>query len=314
MFTFVANHKRLLQIMLALVVVPPFALWGIDSYQRLSSSVGEVASVGDLKITENEFIAQVRSQQERMQQLLGRNYDPAMFERREVRNEILENMIAQRLVTQHVIKSRMVVTDDAVREIILSMPAFQVNGKFSRDQYVQVLRNERTENGMGMTPEMFDNSLRRDLLVQQLSSAIGDGGLVSRAVAREWASVIGENREISTVKIPATSFAGQVKATPEAIKAFYDTNRARFEEPEQVKVEYVVIDGDALMAADPVTAKDIEAAYEQRRSQYEVKEQRQASHILIAVKQGATDADKAKARARAEDLLAQAKKIGRAHV
>ena len=222
MFTFVANHKRLLQIMLALVVVPPFALWGIDSYQRLSSSVGEVASVGDLKITENEFIAQVRSQQERMQQLLGRNYDPAMFERREVRNEILENMIAQRLVTQHVIKSRMVVTDDAVREIILSMPAFQVNGKFSRDQYVQVLRNERTENGMGMTPEMFDNSLRRDLLVQQLSSAIGDGGLVSRAVAREWASVIGENREISTVKIPATSFAGQVKATPEAIKAFVD--------------------------------------------------------------------------------------------
>ena len=70
----------------------------------------------------------------------------------------------------------------------------------------------------------------------------------------------------------------------------------------------VVIDGDAIMAADPVTAKDIEAAYEQRRSQYEVKEQRQASHILIAVKQGATDADKAKARARAEDLLAQAKK------
>ncbi len=308
MFSFVANHKRLLQILLMLVVVPPFALWGIDSYQRNSIAVGEVASVGEIKISENEFVAQLRGQQERMQQLLGRNYDAAMFDTRAVRNEILENMISQRLVTQHVIRSRMTVTDDALREIILSTPAFQVDGKFSRELYVQVLRNERGDRGEGMTPEMFDNSLRRDLLVQQLSSAVGEGGLVSRAIAREWASLAGESREISTTKLASSGFSAQVKTTPESIKAFYDSNRGRFEIPEQVKVEYVLLDGDALLSADPLTAKEVESAYEQRRGQYEVKEQRQASHILIAVKQGANDAEKAKARAKAEDLLAQAKK------
>jgi peptidyl-prolyl cis-trans isomerase D len=308
MFTFVANHKRLMQFLLALLVIPPFALWGIDSYQRMGDTVGEVARVGDLKIVENEFTAQVRAQQERMQQLLGRNYNPAIFDTKEARSEILENMISQRLVTQHVIRSRMLVTDDALRELIMTTPAFQDNGKFSRERYIQVLQSERGERGEGMTPEMFENSLRRDLLVQQLSSAVGESGLVAKSIAREWASIAGESREISISRIASGAYAAKVKTTPESIKAFYEANRSRFEVPEQVKVEYVLLDAQALAAADPISAKEIEDAYEQRRAQYEVKEQRQASHILIATKQDASEADKAKARARAEELLAQARK------
>ena len=308
MFNFVATHKRLLQILLALVVIPPFALWGVDSYQRMGTTSGEVANVGDIKIVENEFTSQVRAQQERMQQLLGRNYNPEIFDTREARSEILENMITQRLVTQHVIKSRMVVTDDALREMIMATPAFQDNGKFSHERYVQVLLSERGERGEGMTPEMFENSLRRDLLVQQLSAAIGEGGLVSRAIAREWAGLAGESREISVSKLAAVNFAAKVKTSPESVKAFYEANRPRFEVPEQVKVEYVVFDADALASAEPVTAKEIQDTYEQRRPQYEVAEQRQASHILIALKQGANDAEKAKARVRAEELLAQVRK------
>lgn len=308
MFNFVATHKRLLQILLALVVIPPFALWGVDSYQRMGTTSGEVANVGDIKIVENEFTSQVRAQQERMQQLLGRNYNPEIFDTREARSEILENMITQRLVTQHVIKSRMVVTDDALREMIMATPAFQDNGKFSHERYVQVLQSERGERGEGMTPEMFENSLRRDLLVQQLSAAIGEGGLVSRAIAREWAGLAGESREISVSKLAAVNFAAKVKTSPESVKAFYEANRPRFEVPEQVKVEYVVFDADALASAEPVTAKEIQDTYEQRRAQYEVAEQRQASHILIALKQGANDAEKAKARVRAEELLAQVRK------
>lgn len=308
MFNFVATHKRLLQILLALVVIPPFALWGVDSYQRMGTTSGEVANVGDIKIVENEFTSQVRAQQERMQQLLGRNYNPEIFDTREARSEILENMITQRLVTQHVIKSRMVVTDDALREMIMATPAFQDNGKFSHERYVQVLQSERGERGEGMTPEMFENSLRRDLLVQQLSAAIGEGGLVSRAIAREWAGLAGESREISVSKLAAVNFAAKVKTSPESVKAFYEANRPRFEVPEQVKVEYVVFDADALASAEPVTAKEIQDTYEQRRAQYEVAEQRQASHILIALKQGANDAEKAKVRVRAEELLAQVRK------
>ena len=65
-------------------------------------------------------------------------------------------------------------------------------------------------------------------------------------------------------------------------------------------------DHDALLAADPIKPEEIKAAYEARRAQYEEKEQRQASHILFTVKADASDADKAKVKAHAEQVVTDA--------
>ncbi|TMG90048.1 MAG: peptidylprolyl isomerase, partial [Betaproteobacteria bacterium] len=75
MFDFVSKHKRLLQFVLALMIVPPFAFWGIQWTQRERAGVGEVASVGGQKITEQEFGEALRQQQERLRGMLGRNFD-----------------------------------------------------------------------------------------------------------------------------------------------------------------------------------------------------------------------------------------------
>ena len=80
MFDFVSKHKRLLQFVLALIIVPPFAFWGIQWTQRETAGVGEVASVGGQKITEQEFGEALRQQQDRVRGMLGRNFDPAMFD------------------------------------------------------------------------------------------------------------------------------------------------------------------------------------------------------------------------------------------
>lgn len=301
MFDFVARNKRLLQLVLAILVVPPFAFWGIDSYQRVTDTAGEVAVVDGNKISTQEFTDELRDQFDRMRALLGRNFDPEMFDRPELRSELLEGIISQRLVLSRIAKDRMVVTDDALREVIAGTPAFQENGKFSRTRYEEVLRAERT------TPVAFETRLRRDLLTQQVASALAEGGLVSRAAAREWARLRGEKREISSAPVTAEAFLREITPSAEEVRKYYDENTAQFQVPEQARVEYVVLNTDAILAAEPVTAEEIKAAYESNRAQYEEKEQRQASHILFTLKQGATDAEKATLKARAEDLAAQAR-------
>ena len=52
MFQYVSKHKRLLMVMLIIFIVPPFAFWGIDSYQRSFSAAGDVANVEGQKISE----------------------------------------------------------------------------------------------------------------------------------------------------------------------------------------------------------------------------------------------------------------------
>ena len=73
MFDLVAKHKRLLQVFLAILIIPPFAFWGIDSYQGNSTQVNEVASVDGSRITEQEFTDQLRGQLVEVSHLRGRH-------------------------------------------------------------------------------------------------------------------------------------------------------------------------------------------------------------------------------------------------
>jgi peptidyl-prolyl cis-trans isomerase D len=292
MFDLVRNNKRLMQIVLAVVALP-FAFWGIDSYQRVMSRAGEVASVGGQKISEQEFSESLRQQQDRLR---GR-VDPAFLDSPLVRREVLEGMISQRLLMQHAARNYLSVSDETLRETTTSIPAFQVGGKFSRERYDAVLQNER------MSPEIFDAALRRDLMIQQLSSALADSGFASKSAAGQFARLRAQQREVSEQRIQADARRVQVPA--DTIRAFYDSNPARFQVPEEVQVEYIVLSTDALLASEQIDAGEVKKVYESNLSRYGEPEQRRASHILILVKSGASDEDRRKARERAQAILAQ---------
>ena len=94
----------------------------------------------------------------------------------------------------------------------------------------------------------------------------------------------------------------QGTAHADAVKRYYDNNPNEFRIPEQVRVEYVTLTMDALMAGIPVDEAQVRRYYDENRAQFETKQERQASHILIAVDAAASAEDKQKARARAEEL------------
>jgi peptidyl-prolyl cis-trans isomerase D len=296
MFDFVSKHKRLLQIVLGLMIVPPFAFWGIQWTQRVGA-VGEVAEVGGQRISEQEFSDALRQQQDRLRGMLGKNFDPAMFDSPAMRREVLDGMIAQQLLMQHAARNYLTVSDQTLVETTMSIPAFQVDGKFSRERYDITLQNER------MSPEAFDAALRRDLTIQQLGSALADSGFASKSAAEQFARLRAQQREISEQRMQAD--ARELKITPEAVRAFYDGNPARFQLPEEVQVEYIVLSADSLLASEKVDEGEIRKYYDANLSRYGEPEQRRASHILISVKPGASDEDKRKARARAESILKQ---------
>ncbi|MEK7374201.1 MAG: SurA N-terminal domain-containing protein, partial [Thermodesulfobacteriota bacterium] len=68
MFDLIHKHKRLVQLLLALMVLP-FAFWGIDSYQRGSGAAQNLAEVAGQQISLQEFIQAQREQQERLRSL-----------------------------------------------------------------------------------------------------------------------------------------------------------------------------------------------------------------------------------------------------
>ena len=148
MFDAVRNSKKIVQIFLALITLP-FAFFGIDSYVRNSGVGGDVASVGETKITVMQFDQALRERQEQMQQSLGAAFKPEMLNAPEVRLGVLNNMIDQRLLLLETQKSRLMTSDDALRDTISKIPSLQEDGHFSLEKYQRVLRAQ------GMSEQQF---------------------------------------------------------------------------------------------------------------------------------------------------------------
>lgn len=256
MFDFVARHKRLMQIFLAIVIVPTFAFFGIQSYDRIFSSGDAVAEVAGQKITVPEFNRALDQQRDTLRGMLGKAYDPALLDALPARKELLDGLIGQRAVLTYAQRHRLMVPDELLQAAIGSEPVFQEEGKFSRARYQALLR------GQNMTEPQFEAQMRADMLLRQLGSGLVESGFTSRSVAQRLLETRAQSRELSELVFPAVQYTGQVKLGTDAVEAFYKANPKLFETPEQVRAEYVVLAPEALVAAETVSPDEVRKWYE----------------------------------------------------
>jgi peptidyl-prolyl cis-trans isomerase D len=281
-FTLVDKYKKVIQIFLALIAIT-FMTWGIESYSRFRGDRDSVATVNGMEISQREFNDELRRQQDQLRQMFGQNFDPAQFDTPESRKVLLDQLVSQRLVASVAQKGNLTVTDEALRETIGSIPAFQSDGKFSKSNYETLLRAQNPP----MTPGQFEARLRYDLALAQLTRAVGESAIPSRVVAERLIALEAQKREVAEARIPAQQFLAQVKVDEAKAKAYYEANQGQFRTPERLKAEYVVLSAAQLAKQDPVTEDEIKKTYEARASQYRVEEQRRASHILVKTKEEA---------------------------
>jgi peptidyl-prolyl cis-trans isomerase D len=303
MFDFVATHKKLILIVLLVLIIPPFALFGIDSYFT-GRDVGQVvARVGDYAVTQDEFTRALRDQQEGIRRMTKGKADPAMLDTPELRKATLEDLVQRRLMLDRAVHSGVTIPDARLKSMIGEMPVFRdASGKFSFQRYQEFLRSE------GMTPVMFEQRLRQGLAIQAYSSGYGATSFTPRSVVEQVARLTDQQREVSQFAIEIDRYLGQVKPDPGAAKVYYDSNPEEFRIPEQVRVEYVALSVDMLAKQLQVDPAEVKKYYEATRGQFGAEESRQVSHILITADSAAGAEAKQKAREKAEEIYKQLQK------
>jgi peptidyl-prolyl cis-trans isomerase D len=300
MFEFIRTHQRLMQFFLMLLIIPSFALVGISGYKSFGGDANTIAKIDGRALTQQEFESALRNQLESYRQRLGAQFDQKLFDTPEFKQNILDQLIAERALSAEVARAHLTVTDAALQKAILEV--FGSEGKFDMERYKAILAAQ------GMTPAMNDQRMRREMAFQQLSGAIQNTGFAPRTIAKTVSDIGAQEREVQELVLPIGEFAAQVKVTDDMVKAFYDKNAKMFEVPEQAKIEYVLFDSDAVMSQVSVSDADVAAYYAQNQKRYTTEETRRASHILVAVKKDASAADKAAAKAKAEAILAEVRK------
>ncbi|MDO8788075.1 MAG: SurA N-terminal domain-containing protein [Sulfuritalea sp.] len=301
MLDIIRNNKKITQVFLALITLP-FAFWGVESYVRNADVGAGVATVGDNKISQQEFQTALREQQDRMRAQLGGKVDPALFEAPQMRRAVLDSLVTQRLLVEQVRKVGLVVGNEQLVQFIAGVPSLQENGKFSRERY------EALVAAQGLSKEVFEARLRQDIAMQQMMMPVGEAGITGQAAANRWLATQFEQREVAEARLLPETYSGQVKLAADAVQKYYESNRKQFELPEQVRAEFLVLSRDVMAAQATISDEEIKTNYQSRADRYKEGETRRAGHILIRVDKDAADAQVKAAKARADEVLAQVKK------
>jgi peptidyl-prolyl cis-trans isomerase D len=191
------------------------------------------------------------------------------------------------------------VTEDRVRRLIAAETAFQQNGKFDYERYKMLLQAQ------GYSEQSFEQRVRDDLQRRALLQAVSTSSVVPTTVTEHLRRLIEEERQVRELRFAVADFKSKVAVTDEQVKSFYEANANDFRQPETAKVQYVMLTLDDIARDVTVAEADALAYYEQNKARFGQDEQRKASHILFTAGDGGTAKDKAGARKKAEEVLAQ---------
>lgn len=300
MFDFVHERKRLVQVVLALIVLP-FALWGVDSYQK-SGNEAPLAKVNGEKIGQQDFENAMEQQRQRLREMAGPNFDASIFDKPEIKHSVLDGLVSQKLLFSEARNAGLVVSDEMMAQLIATVGTFQKDGKFDKQSYESAL------SAQNMTPAMFEYRVRQDLMSRQLTDAFSQNGYAATKTAENLIRLNEQQRMVSVTKLGLEAFFKDAKVDEAAVKEYFDKNPQEFQVAERAKVEFVTFSIDSLLQQIAVTDEEIKAYYDEHLQEFGTQEQRQAAHILIPLSNNASAAERQAATSLAESVLSQVRK------
>ena len=303
MFEFVRRHTKLMQLMLFVLIVPSFVLFGIDGYTRLSDGGATVAEFAGQTIKQAQWddahrrqIDFLRSQQP--------DFDLGLLDSPQAKYATLERLLQDRLIETAQRDLRVEISDQRLSKVLQQDPSIKAlrkpDGSLDLDQYRQVAAAQ------GFTPEGLEANLRLNLARRQVLSAITDTGVLPEVISNIALAAFFEGREVAIAHFKPEAHLAAIKPSPEDLKAHLQKYPSRYQSPPTADIEYVVLDMSAVERDIVLSESDLRTYFQQNQESLAAKEERRASHILIRV--GKDHLDRDQALAKAQSVLEQIRK------
>lgn len=287
------------------VLVLTFALLGVGYGVRdlvlrgLQSN--DAASVGDTKISLQEFDRDFRRDMSNYQRQLGGAFSPSAAQKQEIAQQTLEQQVAEALYSDAADDHGIRIGDDLLRRKIEQEPAFAgLDKKFDRGHFQMQLESR------GLSEAGFTVLLRRDLARQMLITPIAFTAVAPKGLVEDLYRYRNEQRAAQTLILPNAE-VGNVPTPADAdLQSYYQKHAVDFTLPEYRTFTVLALTPDLFMGEITPSEDDLHAAYEARKADYVVPEQRKIDQVVLsdkaaadaivkAVQDGKTLADAAKA-------------------
>lgn len=283
------------------VVCVAFALWGIHSYMGNSAQSDVAAKVNGISIGQSDLNLSYERlrQQEQMQQ--GADFVVDQKTEMRLKKQALNQLIMGQLLVQAALAADYRVSLDEVYGALLMIPAFQVNGQFSRDRFNEVI------NRLSYNENTFLNDMRLTMLTNQVRSGFVDSAFVLPNEIDNTIKLIQQKRDLNYLLIPAQHFMSNVKISDAEARNYYMQHQADFTTPEKVSIEYLELSLPQIAAQLHFTDAQLQQFYQNNLNNYTRPQRWHVAHILVKIPDAATPDQIAAAHKKIETIAAQIK-------
>jgi peptidyl-prolyl cis-trans isomerase D len=287
----------LIKVVLGVIVVV-FIFWGVGSYRaqrgnRVAVVNGEVIALEQYRDVYDKLMDQYRRQ-------LGSSLDQKLLKTLGLKRQALDQLINRSLLFQKADQLGLHVTKEEQVRAIQKMAAFQYNGRFDPRRYQKILAVNR------MTPEMFEESIRQDLLMEKMQGFILGSIKVSDSEALENFKWREEKINLEYVVFKPSSYK-DLKVTSEEVETYFSKHTNSYEIPPKVKVKYVRFGFKDFESQIKVSEEEISQYFELNKNAYSTPKKVRARHILFKTEPDAKEEKLDEVRNNALKVLKEAR-------
>jgi peptidyl-prolyl cis-trans isomerase D len=291
--------KLILLFVIVAFIATSFLYFGSDSLRMGNARSNAIASVNGEEIPPGRFQRVQRNYIEYYRRTYQQNITPEMAERLGLTQQVINDLVQEALVLQQAKREGITVSDEELRLRIQTIPAFQEDGRFSRERYLAQLKQVRIE------PSEFEAEVRREMLRQKMEAIVKDGIKVADAEVEQVYAARFERVRADWALVETGPLLAQVTVSDADALAYLKAHEAQFTRPERRRIQYVLVTPKAF--AQTVSDTDAEAYYKEHRTEFERPQRLKASHILVRVPPtGGSEAEN-KSKAKVEEAIRRAK-------
>lgn len=195
-------------------------------------------------------------------EMFGDSVDMSENQIAQIRQSALEQLIGEEVLAQKASEIGLTVAPEMIRDEILAIDAFKIDGVFNRTHYETFLSNQK------LIPSKFEEQIKKSILVRMVNDVISKGTtLTQKELENLW---VLENTKFNlefvkisedlNLNIQSKEIKQFMSENETSINDYYQNNQDEFLENEQIKASHILIstqkegvsDADALKLASEV--------------------------------------------------------------
>ena len=240
---------------------------------RGNRSTNAIATVDKRIITEAEFHDEYAKMLDTVRMRLGDKLTPEIIKKMDLKRKTYDNLLNRQIILAKAADLKIQISDEELRNSIMSMPVLQTNGSFDEQKYRQILRYNR------LNAEDFEALHRADMVANKIESIVREGVKISDQEIYDLYAFQNQKININYIQISGRDIKKTITPAQADLEDYLKRNSNIFRIPEQIKIKYIFFAAGSFNA--DITDSDIKSYYSSYKDKYKSKDGKQLSLVDV---------------------------------